>query len=200
MALSKNVCKMPVMKCRSVALATMKSKLPAGVSLSVTRTLSAAFGHRKNDTLGQPYKNGVSMTHQRFSVKTQTLPDDAAKTIPTFGDKITNDVGATTDIVRGVPPSDVRVAAAANDVTQQNLNYDVTKRKVQYRYVSFDDVTMAFSTKSSWELARALSVLWACSFESVADNSLKVGSFILFYFEIVVRLGLTFPAYPCPFS
>jgi hypothetical protein len=198
MALSKNVCKMPVIKCSSVALATMKSKLPAVMSLSVTRTLSAALGHWKNDFLRRSYKNGVSMSHQRC-VKTQTLPADAAKPIPTFEDKITIDVGATTD-VRGVknPSSDVRVAAAASDVTQQNVNDDVTKRKVKYRDISFDDVTTAFSTKSSWELARALSVLWMCSFESVADNSLKVGSFILFYFEIVVRLGLKFPAYPCP--
>lgn len=50
------------------------------------------------------------------------------------------------------------------DDTSTGPNFDVT----------FDNFHMAFSNKSSWELIRGLSMLWACSFDFVSGNSLKV--------------------------
>ena len=50
------------------------------------------------------------------------------------------------------------------DDTSTGPNFDVT----------FDDFHMAFSNKSNWELIRGLSMLWACSFDFVSNNSLKV--------------------------
>lgn len=41
--------------------------------------------------------------------------------------------------------------------------------------VNFDDHRLAFSNKTTLEIVRALGVLWFCSFEWLADNSLKVG-------------------------
>ncbi|XP_070182204.1 hydroxyproline dehydrogenase-like [Littorina saxatilis] len=54
--------------------------------------------------------------------------------------------------------------------------HPVVERKRANFDVSFDDFKTAFSKKSNWELIRALSVLRVCSFEVVADHSLKLMS------------------------